>query len=79
MSDGKTEAYKGMKIDTESKSVYIGAEDLKHMPNQKRHRNISFLKSTVRIVGYCLIPFNLVAATVVLVLSEVIGIVEELV
>ena len=79
MSDGKTEAYKGMKIDTESKSVYIGAEDLKHMPNQKRHRNISFLKSTVRIVGYCLIPFNLVAATFLLIFSEVIGIIEELV
>jgi hypothetical protein len=52
---------------------------LKHMPNQKWHKYVSFIKSGVRIVGYGLIPFNLVAATIVLIFSEIIGIVEELV
>jgi hypothetical protein len=33
----------------------------------------------VRILGYALIPFNLVAATIVLIFSEIIGIIEELV
>jgi hypothetical protein len=47
------------------------------MPNQKWHQIVSFIKSGVRIVGYCFIPFNLVYATVLLVLSEVI--VEEMV
>ena len=59
-----------IKLDTEFK---------KYMPNQKWHRYVSFIKSGVRIVGYALLPFNLVAATIVLIFSEVIGIVEELV
>lgn len=50
-----------------------------YMPNQKWHRYVSFIKSGVRILGYGLIPFNLVIATIVLIFSEVIGIVEELV
>ena len=54
-------------------------EELKHMPNQKWHKYVSFIKSGVRIVGYGLIPFNLVAATIVLIFSELIGIIEELV
>lgn len=53
--------------------------ELEHMPNQKWHKIISFIKSGVRILGYAIIPFNLVIATGVLILSEVIGIVEELV
>ena len=54
-------------------------KDLDKMPNQKWHQIVSFIKSGVRIVGYCSIPFNLVVATVLLVLSEVIGIIEEMV
>ena len=53
--------------------------DIKHMPNQKWHRYVSFIKSGVRILGYGLIPFNLVAATVVLIFSEIIEVIEELV
>ena len=54
-------------------------KDLDKMPNQKWHQIVSFIKSGVRIVGYCFIPFNLVVATILLVLSEVIGILEEMV
>ena len=53
--------------------------NLKYMPDQKLHQQISFFKSGVRIAGYFFIPFNLVAATALLILSEVIGIIEELV
>ena len=49
------------------------------MPDEKWHRRISFLKSGIRIVGYVFIPFNLIAATALLVVSEVVGIIEELV
>ena len=52
---------------------------IKYMPDQKKHRYVSFIKSGVRIVGYGLIPFSLVSATIVLIFSEIIGIVEELV
>ena len=48
-------------------------------PDAKKHQIVSFVKSGIRIVGYCLIPFNLFAAALVLVLSEVVGIMEELV
>jgi len=51
---------------------------MKH-PDPKKHQIISFVKSGVRLLGYGLIPFNLVTATVVLIFSELIGIIEELV
>jgi hypothetical protein len=53
--------------------------NLEKMPNQKWHQIISFVKSGVRLAGYCLLPFYFEAAVTVLVLSEAIGIVEELV
>ena len=48
-------------------------------PDPKFHRIVSFLKSAVRIAGYGLLMVNIEAAIGVLVLSEIIGIVEELV
>lgn len=53
--------------------------DLEKMPNQKWHQIVSFIKSGVRLAGYCLLPFYFEAAVITLVLSEVIGIAEELV
>ncbi len=41
------------------------------------HQKISFLKSGLRFVGYFLLPFDMALACIVLVLSEVLGIVEE--
>ena len=54
-------------------------KNLEKMPDQKWHQIISFIKSGIRIIGYCFIPFNLVIATIILVISEIIGIIEELV
>lgn len=54
-------------------------KDLDKMPNQKWHQIVSFIKSGIRIIGYILIPFDLIVAASVLVFSEIIGIVEELV
>ena len=54
-------------------------KNLEKMPDQKWHQIISFIKSGIRIIGYCFIPFNLVIAAIILVISEVIGIIEELV
>lgn len=61
------------------KNPITNDKDLDKMPNQKWHQIVSFIKSGVRIVGYCFIPFNLVVATILLVFSEIIGIVEEMV
>ena len=93
MSDGITEARRGtyFKNDKYDKSIINWElhqkmnnkkskidKEIKHMPNQKWHKIISFIKSGVRIVGYAFIPFNLVVATIILIFSEVIGIIEEL-
>tara|TARA_B100000700_G_scaffold267999_1_gene308341 strand:+ start:343 stop:498 length:156 start_codon:yes stop_codon:yes gene_type:complete len=48
-------------------------------PDPKLHQILSFIKSAIRIVGYVLIPINILSATIILVLSEVIGIIEEMV
>ena len=55
------------------------SKDLDYMPNQRWHQIISFVKSGVRLAGYCLLPFFFEAAVITLVLSEVIGIAEQLV
>jgi hypothetical protein len=49
------------------------------LPDARKHQIISFIKSGIRIGGYCFIPFNLPIATFFLILSEVVGIIEELV
>ena len=88
MSDGITEARRGtyFKNDQYDRSIInwelhqkLQNKNAKHMPNQKWHKIISFIKSGVRILGYALIPFNLAAATAILIFSEIIGIIEELV
>lgn len=47
-------------------------------PDANKHFWASMTKSVIRIAGYCLIPFTVELAVSVLVASEVIGIVEEL-
>ena len=54
-------------------------KNLDKLPDPKLHQIISFVKSAVRILGYILIPINLISAALALILSEVLGIVEELV
>jgi hypothetical protein len=49
------------------------------LPDPKLHQQISFIKSGIRILGYACIPFSLFWATTFLILSEVVGIIEELV
>ena len=49
------------------------------LPDAKKHQTVSFIKSAIRIVGYILIPVDLISAMLVLVVSEVVGIFEELV
>ena len=49
------------------------------LPDPKLHQQISFIKSGIRILGYVCIPFSLFWATTFLILSEVVGIIEELV
>ena len=53
-------------------------ESINH-PDARKHQIVSFIKSGIRILGYCFIPFNLVVSAILLILSEIVGIIEELV
>ena len=54
-------------------------KNLDKLPAPILHQIISFVKSGIRIFGYIFIPFDLGAAVALLVVSEGIGIIEELV
>ena len=84
MSDREIMNSKGFKknkmpINFDPKQPKVQVKNIDQMPDQKWHRRISFFKSGIRIVGYVFIPFNLIAATALLVVSEIVGIIEELV
>ena len=49
------------------------------LPDAKKHQQISFVKSGIRILGYIFIPFNIDVAVTLLVVSEAVGILEEMV
>lgn len=42
------------------------------------HQDISFIKSAIRILGYGLIVVHIPTAVITLIISEVIGVVEEI-
>jgi hypothetical protein len=88
MSDGITESRRGTYYNKEKNSTYrsypVWQEphkevNIEHMPNQKKHKFFSFIKSGIRIIGYLFIPYDLVLATGILIFSEIIGVIEELV
>ena len=54
-------------------------KNLDKLPDPKLHQKISFVKSGIRILGYIFIPFNISVAVTLLIVSEAVGIVEELV
>ena len=54
-------------------------KNLDKLPDPKKQQIISFVKSGIRILGYIFIPLDLGAAVTLLVVSEAVGILEELV
>ena len=66
-------------MNKEFNSIEKDRKNLANMSDQRKHQIVSFVKSAIRIVGYIFIPINLIAATVILVVSELVGIVEEMV
>jgi len=54
-------------------------KNLEKLPDPKLHQIISFVKSGIRILGYIFIPFNISVAVTLLIVSEAVGIIEELV
>ena len=54
-------------------------QKLERMPDPDQHQKLSFIKSGIRIAGYLAIPLNIPVAVSLLVVSEAVGIFEELV
>jgi hypothetical protein len=77
MSDGKTESRRGTYFEKD-KMVKPQSID-KYIPNPKNHRNISFLKSFIRVIGYMVLFPISPEASIILCISEGIGVIEELV
>jgi hypothetical protein len=48
-------------------------------PDPKLHQTISFLKSAVRLTGYAALMYSIGLGVFILIISELIGIIEELV
>jgi len=48
-------------------------------PNADKHFWASMTKSLIRVAGYCLIFVNIDMAAAILITSELVGIIEELV
>lgn len=48
-------------------------------PNPKKHQQVSFAKSALRITGYLALLVDPITAVIFLVSSEILGILEELV
>jgi len=63
----------------EFNSIKKDRENLEYMPNQKWHQIVSFIKSGFRLAGYGLLLYSVPIAVGVLIFSELIGIIEELV
>jgi hypothetical protein len=64
-------------INNVSKDVVIDTPT--DYPDAKWHQYVSFIKSGIRIVGYAALPFNINLAVGILIVSELVGIIEELV
>lgn len=65
-----------MKNNKKVKELEINGQKI---PDPKLHQRVSFFKSFIRILGYAFLPFNLGWSVTFLILSEGIGIIEELV
>lgn len=93
MGDGRTELFRNMWKQTTTNDSINNPElytktnpkkveytsQMKYMPDQKLHRNVSFLKSAVRILGFGICWWSLDIGLTLLILAEVIGVGEELV
>ena len=66
-------------MDSKPNWTYSDTKVRKKLPDARAHQIISFFKSGVRILGYFLLLVDLEVAVTFLILSEMVGIVEELV
>ena len=76
MTQVKIEPEKVIKV--EPKMIREDFRETKQ-PDPKMHQIISFLKSAIRLTGYGALMYSIGLGVFILIISEVIGIIEELV
>ena len=64
---------------TRTGGIMSDSRSKQELPDARKHQIISFVKSGIRIIGYMFIPFNISVAVTLLIVSEAVGILEELV
>ena len=75
MSDGITEARRGTYFSSNKKVPLWKTE--KYTPREpKKYKIISYIKSSLRIIGYSFIPFNLGISIILLIISEMLNIIQ---
>ena len=83
MSDREIQNAKGLGNQTQIKQRLEEVTKEMHgyngYPDAKKHQVVSFVKSGIRILGYIFIPFNVDVAVTLLIVSEAVGILEEMV
>jgi len=79
LQDRETRRVKAEEYLLERVSKLENSKQPVNYPDASKHQIVSFIKSGVRILGYCFIPFNLIVSASLLILSEIVGIIEELV
>ena len=78
--NGKTDTWVKDQYDGKTRSGGLQNDNNKQeLPDAKKHQMISFVKSGIRIIGYMFLPFNIGVAVTLLIVSEAVGILEELV
>ncbi len=68
----KTEKHQRVQLDE-------GLPKKQELPDARKHQLISFIKSGIRILGYGALWISLDIAVILLILSEIVGVKEELV
>jgi hypothetical protein len=68
----------GSRPDETTKYLYMKNKK-QQLPDARLHQRVSFIKSFIRILGYGALWYSLDIAAILLILSEIVGIGEELV
>lgn len=78
MSDGITEARRGTYFSNNKKVPLWKTTNNTYTSNSKKHKMISYVKSGLRIIGYSFLPINLGIAMILLIISEIVSIFQNI-
>jgi len=78
MSDGITESRRGTYFSGKKKMPLWKTTNNNYTSNSKKNMILSYIKIGFRIIGYSFIPFNLVISMILLIISEMLSIIQNI-